>query len=110
MPENRIGFSCQCTRFWRYVQPLPRGLTGRARSAVRVLTSLFTAAVAGLIAFHGSRFVWSEREYGSEAFAGLPAWIFESIIPFAFGMIALRYLLLAVGSARSLGSDGSPGQ
>ena len=38
------------------------------------------------------------------AFGGLPAWVAQSIIPVAFALIALRYLLLLVHHARqSLG-------
>lgn len=70
-----------------------RLLNERAQRGVRALTDVFTAVVAGLVAFHGGRFVATELEFGSIAFAGLPAWIFQAIIPVCFGLIALRYLL-----------------
>jgi len=77
------------------IDALARVLSKRKQAAVNVLTSLFTVFVSGLVAIHAGRFVASEFQYGSLGFAGIPAWICEIIIPFAFGVIALRYLLHA---------------
>jgi TRAP-type C4-dicarboxylate transport system permease small subunit len=74
------------------VDVLSRLLSGRARAAVAALTSLFTAGVSAVLAYHGARFVMSEHEFASVAFSGIPAWMLESVIPFAFAAIALRYL------------------
>ncbi len=73
------------------VDLVARALAGRARSAVKALTSLFTCVVTALVAYHGGRFVAGEFDAGGDAFAGLPVWLFETVIPFAFGAIALRY-------------------
>jgi hypothetical protein len=64
------------------------------------MTCLFTAAVAGLVAYHAGRFVLSEFELGSVAFAGVRTWVAASIVPIAFAGIAIRYLLLALGRTR----------
>jgi TRAP-type C4-dicarboxylate transport system permease small subunit len=72
----------------------------RVRAGVGVVTSLFTAAVSGLVAYHSARFVLSEYEYETTAFAGVPAWTCEIVIPLAFGLIALRYALYGVGDVR----------
>jgi TRAP-type C4-dicarboxylate transport system permease small subunit len=74
----------------------------RMRSGVGVVTSLFTAVVCGVVARHASRFVASEIEYGTTAFAGVPAWTCELVIPVAFGLIALRYALYAIGDLRDV--------
>ena len=84
------------------IDALSRMLPLRSRFVVALLTSSFTAAVSGLIAWHSGRFVLDEREFGSVAFSGIPAWLFESIIPLAFGLIAVRYLLRAWHHARAL--------
>ena len=47
-----------------------------------------------LIAWHSARFVYSEYEYGTIAFAAVPAWLSASIIPLSFFLIAVRYGLL----------------
>jgi len=64
-----------------------------------VVLALFTAVVCGMVGWYALAFVRSEYEYGSTAFAAVPAWICESIMPFAFALIALRYLLIAIGVA-----------
>jgi len=70
---------------------LPGGLTAR----LRILTDLFTAAVSGFLASHALRLVFEDRSAGMRAFAGIPVWVCELILPVAFGIIALRYLLYA---------------
>lgn len=70
-------------------------------------TNLFTALVAGLVAWHSGRFVADEWEFGSTAFSDVPAWMFESIIPLAFGIIALRYGLRAARQIQVLAAGGA---
>ncbi|MBL4711080.1 MAG: TRAP transporter small permease [Gammaproteobacteria bacterium] len=55
---------------------------------------LFTLLVCLLIAWHASRFVYSEYEYGTIAFSGVPAWLTAIIIPLSFFLIAIRYGVL----------------
>jgi TRAP-type C4-dicarboxylate transport system permease small subunit len=82
------------------VDALSRALPRAARRPVHAATSLFTSAVAGLLAWHGGRFVLEERSFGSEVFAGLPAWPFELVIPLAFGGMALLHLGHALAALR----------
>jgi len=81
----------------------------RVQSGVGVVTSLFTAAVSAIVAYHAARFVASEIEYETTAFAGVPAWTCEIVIPIAFGLIALRYALYTLGDLREL-LAGSPAE
>ena len=64
-----------------------------ARHAVTLITQLFTILICSIIAWHGARFAIMDYEMQTHAFANIPIWYFESIIPFAFGMIALRYCI-----------------
>ncbi len=75
------------------VDILSRVLTGRARSAGRAITDLFTSVVCGLLAYHGGRMVRMDYEAGLAAFGAVPAWACELIIPIGFGVIAVRFLL-----------------
>ena len=84
------------------VDVLSRLLEGRAKSATQAVASVFTMAVCGLLAFHAGRFVAMEREVGTPAVAGLPAWLFELVMPFAFGLICLRYALEAAEHLRDV--------
>jgi len=47
------------------------------------------------VAYYSLQFVQSEFAYGGESFAKVPIWLCESIIPFAFMVISLRYFLLS---------------
>jgi TRAP-type C4-dicarboxylate transport system permease small subunit len=57
---------------------------------------LFTLSVCLLIGWHSARFVHSEYEYGTMAFASIPAWVTATIIPVSFTLMAVRYALLFV--------------
>jgi TRAP-type C4-dicarboxylate transport system permease small subunit len=83
------------------IDVLSRLLPARARAAAGALTGLFAAGVAGVLAWHGARFVASEREFESVAFSGIPAWALESVIPGAFALIALRSLWRGVLDLRA---------
>ena len=73
------------------IDVLSRFLPPRAKAGVRIVIDLFTCAVSTLVAWHAARFVLDEKEFGATAFASVPAWVCEIIIPIAFGVIALRY-------------------
>lgn len=91
------------------VDVISRWLSPRTRAGVRVLTDLFTITVCVLLAWHALRFVMSERHSHEMAFGSLPVWMAQIILPVAFGLIALRYLLLLVHHARqSLGHEEIP--
>ena len=84
------------------IDAFSRVLSARNRSAVALVTSLFTAVVSCLVAWHSGRFVFDEYSYASMAFSGIPAWMLESIIPIAFGLIGVRYFLRAAQQVQSL--------
>ena len=69
-----------------------RLLEDRAKSVTRSVTGLFSSVVCLALAWHGMRFVLFEREDQAMAFASVPAWMCELIIPVAFGIMALRFL------------------
>lgn len=73
------------------VDVIARWLPGRAQSGVRALTDLFTLGVCLVLAWEAWRFVLSEREKNDLAFAQIPVWVTELILPAAFALIALRY-------------------
>lgn len=73
-----------------------RSLPPRVKLAVRVFVDIFTATVTAVIAYHAARMVQMDREAEIIAFADVPAWICELIIPLAFGVIAWRYAIYAV--------------
>lgn len=76
------------------IDVVSRLLPERGRAAVRVVTDLFTALVAGVLARHAARLVQSEHDAGTTAFAKVPAWLAEIVLPVAFAVIAWRYLAM----------------
>lgn len=58
--------------------------------------SLFTAGIAAVFCWYSLEFVILDYQDGITAFAGVPAWICEAIMPLGAGLISLRYLLRAV--------------
>lgn len=74
---------------------LDRYLPGRAKTVVNFVVELFTALICSGVAYFSLRFVQMEYLDGGMAFARVPAWVCEAIIPFAFVVIALRYFILA---------------
>jgi TRAP-type C4-dicarboxylate transport system permease small subunit len=74
------------------IDVLTRLLTPRQKAISQIITRLFAASVSGLIAWHALWFVIDEWSVGDTAFANIPAWLLEAVIPLGFGVIALRYL------------------
>lgn len=72
---------------------LSRFLGKRILLAIQVLIGLFTAAVCGIIAWYGADWVLMDYRDQLTAFNDVPSWLLQSVIPVAFGMIAVRYLL-----------------
>jgi TRAP-type C4-dicarboxylate transport system permease small subunit len=75
---------------------LSRFLSGAMNRAADRLASIFTALICGLLAWHGGRLVWLEYQDGATVFADIPAWVAQVIIPIGFGLMALRFTLLAL--------------
>ena len=71
-----------------------KALARRYYLLVQRFVYMYCAVICGFIAWHAVHFVQMDYEYGTEAFAGIPAWVTEIIIPVAFGLMALRYCLL----------------
>ena len=62
----------------------------------RIVTSLFTAAVCAAVAWYALQFVLSEMDYGGRGAAGLPTAALASVVPFAFTLMSLRFLIHSV--------------
>lgn len=76
-----------------------RALHGRSKRINDTFCSLFTAAISGILCYHSYRFVSFEYADGITLFAKVPAWAAEIILPVAFAVIALRYILLSLRTA-----------
>ena len=77
---------------------LPKNLKNISQFIVQV----FAAFVCAVMTWLSFRFILMEMEYETNAFASVPAWICESIIPFAFAVICIRYAILSITSFLNL--------
>jgi TRAP-type C4-dicarboxylate transport system permease small subunit len=68
---------------------LPRGL----QRFTGLLIYLFTAIICALMTWHSARFVLMEKADGMAAFFSMPIWLCELVIPVAFAIITIRYVL-----------------
>ena len=74
---------------------LNRYLPERAKIVTNFVVELFTALICSVVAYYSLMFVQMEYHDGGRAFAQVPTWLCEAIIPFAFIVIALRYFVLS---------------
>lgn len=75
-----------------------RYLSKRNSLLVNGVTLFFTAFVCLVTSWYSLAFVRMEFEFSTMAFASVPAWVCQSVIPVAFLVIALRCLGLAITS------------
>lgn len=72
---------------------ITRLLKGPWLRLARFVTFAFAAVVCGLIAYYSVGLVQLDRDSGTIAFAKVPAWMVELIMPTGFGLLALRFAL-----------------
>ncbi len=75
------------------VDLLARFIDARSSRWLVRFRSLFTAAIAGIFAWYSLEFVILDYQDGIIAFAGVPAWICEAVMPFGATLICIRYLI-----------------
>ena len=75
---------------------LSHWLTGTSTRAIQALSNFFSAAICSLLTVAAAKFIWFEAQMGSTAFLNLPAWVPELIMPIAFGLMTLRFLMAAI--------------
>ena len=75
---------------------LDRFLPERAKVVVSFVVEVFTAFICAIVTYYSLQFVQMEFVDGGMAFAKVPVLLCEAIIPFAFLVIAIRYVLLSI--------------
>jgi len=77
------------------IDVISRYLPESIKKMTMLILSIFTALVCGAMTYFGLGLVIMEQQDGLLAFANIPAWVCESIIPFSFAIISLRYILFS---------------
>lgn len=75
------------------IDVLSRFLSPRVRGVAAAIVDLFTAAVCFALAWYGGVMVQYAFEDDDIVLTGLPAWIFQAVIPVAFLLMGYRYML-----------------
>ncbi len=68
-------------------------LPGIGRNINYFIIHLFSCFICGLLTYAASKFVRNEYRMGAVEFLDLPIWLFQIVIPVAFGLMTLRYAL-----------------
>lgn len=84
------------------IDVLSRFLKGRWNALAAMLVQVFTASITGVMAWHSFRFVRDSKIYEDVLMGDWPAWVFQSVLPLAFALIAYRYSVFAIASALRL--------
>jgi TRAP-type C4-dicarboxylate transport system permease small subunit len=90
------------------IDVISRYLPDRIKQVATLLVCAFTCLVCAVMTWYSFGFVMMERADKITAFAAIPAWICESIIPMAFAVISARYLLLSGITLVRLFRPGTP--
>lgn len=75
------------------INVLSRILPDPAKAWVAMFVDVFTVAVSLILAWYSWVFVAESREFQDRLLNDLPAWIFQSILPVAFILIAYHYVI-----------------
>jgi TRAP-type C4-dicarboxylate transport system permease small subunit len=77
------------------IDVISRYLPDPLKKLANLLTSVFTTLVCAVMAYYSLGFVLMEKNDGLIAFANIPAWICESILPVSFAIISFRYIIFS---------------
>ena len=78
------------------IDVLSRYLPKKIKDRLWQLTDLVSAAVCISVAFYSIQFIQYEYEDAAIAFASVPVWLCEAIIPVAFFVMGLRYFFYSI--------------
>lgn len=78
------------------IDVLSRFVPGNVLPWLKRVTATATAVICALLAWHTFRFVRDEYAYSDVEVAGLPVWVWQSILPAGFALMTWRFLLNAL--------------
>lgn len=80
------------------IDVLARYLPDSYQPLLAVVTGFSGAVICGLVTYNLLLFVSYEFEDGTVAFAGVPVWLCQSILPLGFAVMTVRFVGEAVGT------------
>jgi len=80
------------------IDVLSRQLSPLLKRVAGLIVNFFAAVVCFFLMKAGINFIAMEKQSGGVLFAGIPIWIFQSIIAIGFGLMALRFCMNGIES------------
>ncbi|HEV7490195.1 MAG TPA: TRAP transporter small permease [Rhodanobacteraceae bacterium] len=74
---------------------------GRAKRVLRAVALTFAGAISAAMAWYGLNLVMLDHASASVAFAHVPSWCVESILPAGFALLSVRLLIHAFLPSKS---------
>jgi len=71
-------------------------LSDKSKPYVQAVVFIFTGSICAIVAWYSFQFVMFEYQDGEMAFAKVPVWVTEAIIPIAFANISIRYFISTI--------------
>ncbi|MDH5763760.1 MAG: TRAP transporter small permease, partial [Nitrospinota bacterium] len=68
-------------------------IPSRFKPILNILIGFLSGLITVFLAYAAWKFVEFEMESPTTLFFDIPAWIFQTILPFSFAVISLRYFL-----------------
>ena len=75
------------------IDVLSKFLSDSLKRFTQGVTNGVAALICALLAWEGGQLVLLDYEGGAKAFASVPSWVCELILPFGFGIMGLRFFL-----------------
>ena len=75
------------------IEVFSRWVSGRGEIYLNAIAHLCSLCICSLLTYAAIKFINFEFQMKSTTFLGIPAWIFEFIIPLTFGLMTLRFAL-----------------
>ena len=75
---------------------LPNILPSPWRKPIRTLTKICAAVISIFLTHAAWSFVTYEREAESVLVLNYPVWIFQTVLPYSFGLLTIRFILSAI--------------
>ena len=82
------------------IDAVTRFLPNIWKRIVSLINNLVAAVICAIVAWYGVEFVGYEYEDRTIAFADVPTWICQSILPFGFGGMSLRFFSSGISELR----------
>lgn len=84
------------------IDVLPQFLPARLKPFLKTLVHFAAGVISVFLTLAAWNFVQMEFKYSTTLFLNIPAWTFQTILPYSFALISLRYFLAALEGSMTL--------